>query len=291
MIHTSRAPDPAPGTAVADIQVGDILLMRSAGDFSAVVAWLGESQYSHAAIATGPDTVAEAITAGVLTTRIDELLQLDIEHIDLYRPCAHDGTPFDDDDRASIAACAGTYLGHPYAKYGLVVLGMWSALRNAGEIPVAWQAAVNLALRVLLDDGGRTLICSELVYRSLSECQVEPVGRLRPRILQRTPNPLPLPDVDPVKLMQEIAHMLGWDKARADAGLLATAGDVQATAQLHARARAMLGLPAAADDDIDGGARLFAGKEPVEDPRPVPRLVRPREFEVSPSVRLVGRLK
>lgn len=285
---TSRDLAPVPGVAAADIQPGDVLLMRSAGDFSSVVAWLGESQYSHAAIATGPDAVVEAITAGVLTTPVAALLAMDeVPRIDVYRAVAHDGMPFDDADRASIVACADGYLGHPYAKYGLVVLGLWSALRNAGEIPPGWRVAVNIALRVLLDDGGKTLVCSELVYRSLSECAVKPMGRLRPRILERIPNPLPLPDIDPVKLLQEIAHMLGWDKARIEGGLLATGDDAQETARLHAQARAMLGLP----DDANAGVRLLKAATPVEDAHPSARLVRPRDFEVSPSLRLVGRLK
>lgn len=296
-----RSVHPAGSGADADrlqasaVRAGDVLLMRSAGDFSTLVAWLGESAYSHAALAVGDGRLVEAITGGVSETVLGELIDDGgIERIDAYRPSAYDGSPFSVADEAAIAARARHYLGKPFATSRLFMLGVFAAMRDKSEIRSRLlRRLLNRVFdRIFAGGEGNELICSELVYRSLRECEVLPGGRLRPVILERIPNPTPMPEIDLFALAVEIGGLLAAGKSLPISNewlLGAEAEDVEFE-RSHARARALLGLPA---EGSLSGWKAVAGLEPGprEIPDPKPHLVRPREFEVSPSLKLLGRVK
>lgn len=290
-----------PGPTDADVspdalRAGDVVLMRSAGDFSTLVAWLGGSAYSHAALAVGDGIVVEAITKGVSKTRLADLLVDDgVARMHAWRGAAHDGTAFSEADRAAIAARARGFLEVPFAKSGLLMLGLYAAMRDRLQIDDPWlRQALMLAMRALTPDDGKQMVCSELVYRSLRDCAATPAGRLRPVILEPEPDDAPMPEVDGWKVLAEVLKMLGH-KAMPE-GLLASGdgrrgavADAAALAAVHAQARELLGLPPA-----DTSAPLLRARRaapPAEIRDPVARQVRPRDLEVSPSLDPIGRLK
>lgn len=277
------------------LRAGDVLLMRGAGEFSTLVAWLGESRYSHAAVMVGKGGLIEAITDGVVETSLDELLELgSVERVDAYRPSMRDGTAFTAADRSAVAVQARSYLGTPFVVAGLVMLGMVAAVRDRVVIAdPRLRFVVRRALRQLAQVGDRGLICSELVYLSLRECDVHPPGRLRPVILERVPDPMPMPPIDVPELLRELWKMFGPDTllpvSLQQPGAEPTASQAELD-RVHIEVRALLGLlppssPSPWRQVTDIGA------VPRENPVPEPRWVRPREFELSPSLGLLGRLK
>lgn len=265
---------------------GDVLLMRSAGEFSELVAWLGETEYSHSGLYAGDGIVIEAITKGVESTPLSALIADDsVLCIDAFRGTAHDGSVMSAEDRSSVIACARGYLDTDFAKSRLVLLGAISAVRK--KLPllsVGVSGIVMLGLRLFRDSQVREVVCSELVYRSFLECDVDPEGRVRPRIMRRVPNPLPEPDIDVKKLKKEIRHILGWKENAllADAELEALMAPVtqDELEALHAEVRAQMDL----DQDEGFLPEVDKGGPPREIMNPLPRMVRPRDLEVSPSL-------
>jgi len=122
----------------------DILLIRSSGPLSAVVAWTNDSFYSHAAIALSRKRLLEGSLAGTRIRDISAALNMDaLLYCDVYRFNALqdvDGSTLRAHAKRIEQEVSGTY----FPRKGLVWVGLVSALRN--HLPVG-RAARGLSRR------------------------------------------------------------------------------------------------------------------------------------------------
>ena len=292
---------PVHAKAAATLQAGDVLLMLGEGPLSQLIAWCGDSIYSHAALVAAGGDLIEAAAKGVrrypLAQRIAD--QANYHFVDAFRPLARDGSALDDGDRASVLAHAQSLLGTPYPLDQLATLGVLVAVR--GKLPR--QPLARLVVREALDrlvrDDPSHMVCSELVYRSFAECDAQPRGRLAPRIVSAPRGSEPFPQVDWKALWDEVWPLLRPQRQAvlADATRAALAGDAQAERRLAtpapddgledslAQARAALGV-------ADAPAMLSgaAATPPVPATDPNPRLVTPLDLALTPSHVALGRV-
>jgi hypothetical protein len=306
------APDQdRPLTPQASLLPGDVLLMLGDGPLSALIAWCGDSIYSHAAVVADNGDLIEAAVSGVRRYAIADRLQdnKNFGFIDGFRTFSHDGQPLVAADRAAIVAHAQSLVGTPYPLDSLATLGVIVALR--GKLPQHRLARllVREALDYLVRDNPSHMVCSELVYRALAECAVQPFGRLAPTIVITPPTHLPFPQIDWVALLEEVGPLL-WPKSKLELALAAGAAsgpdaafnadsataageDIpdQALMQHVDQARAVLGLqPAPPRTATDSVGAEMAAAGPADDPRPNPKLVTPQDLAATPDHVALGRL-
>lgn len=210
MLEATRVPQFTP---IEALQTGDVLLMLGDGPLSAMIAWCGDSIYSHAAIVADDGMLIEAAPSGVRTVPIARRIG-EVSHyyfIDAFRPLSRDGQPLTDADRAAILAHAKSLIETPYPVTSLFMLGVLSAVR--GKVPQdPWaRLVVREALDLLVRDDASQMVCSEMVYRALAECGVTPPGRLAPRIIITPPTQLPFPKIDWGELWKELWPLLSPD--------------------------------------------------------------------------------
>jgi hypothetical protein len=301
---TSTSNQRRPLTPPASLLPGDVLLMLGDGPLSALIAWCGDSIYSHAAVVADNGDLIEAAASGVRRYAIADRLQdsKNFGFIDGFRTLSRDGQALAAADRAAIVAHARSLIGTPYPLDSLATLGVIVAIR--GKLPQHRLARllVREALDYLVRDNPSHMVCSELVYRALAECAVQPFGRLAPTIVITPPTHLPFPQIDWVALLEEVGPLL-WPKSKLKLALAAgaaagtdaasnadaatTAGqDIpdQALMQHVDQARAVLGLqptPPRAASDAVGAAMAAAGD--ADDPRPNPKLVTPQDLAATPD--------
>ena len=95
------------------IKPGDVLMCMGHGELSKLLAWNGETDYSHAALVLDGGELIEATTGGCklvpLTTRQTQVKNWN--YVDVWRPVAHDGRAFDAKDQAAIVASARPFAG------------------------------------------------------------------------------------------------------------------------------------------------------------------------------------
>lgn len=280
------------------IQPGDLLLHRGNGQISALIAWAGDSPFSHAAFAYDEAQVAEAAAVGVRHAKLADRVvdTADFSRIDVYRPSAGITLP----QLTAIRAVADSYMGTPYPMNQLVQLALICALRDK----VPHDERVRLLLREvtdhLIDNDPHHLVCSEFVYRAFAEAKLTP--SIAPRIVILDWVATPFPPIDWVKLMEEFEE----DKKRAEdaqkgrnappapsvptpsfgSGEGVTA---DALRDKHAQLRDALGVAvpqAAAVNRVMANAAAAGG--PVIDPNPNPRAILPADLGNSPDFKLLG---
>lgn len=276
------------------LRPGDVLLMKGIGAVSDLIAWFGDSTYSHAAIVVDDGMLVEA--ASPRSRRVSVAARLGqgayYDFVDAFRPTRHDGTPTRPADRTAAVVSAQTLLEVPYALDGLLQMAVFAALRD--RIPT--HAGVRWIIRVLIDhlveDDPSQMVCSELVYRALDGATTAPEHLLRPKVIVSAMLDAPFPTVDWIELWQE------FEQARrssvALAGRVAPVVPAASTASPDA-----LESPTVSDPDLlecyarlrDTRAARAPGllSAPV-DPNPNPKLVMPVDLETSPSLRRLGRL-
>ncbi|WP_233348032.1 hypothetical protein [Luteimonas sp. MC1572] len=282
------------------LQEGDILLMMGDGPLSDLIAWASDGIYSHAAIVADNGELIEASLRGVrrypLARRVAE--QAHFHCIDAFRMRDGLGRAIDARDRGRVRQHAQGMLGVPYPVNQLALLGVVMAVRGKWPAHPLARKLVRLALDHALPARSPAMVCSEVVYRSWAECDVDPRGRLAPRIVEGERGVAPFPAIDWKVLFDEVGPLLGSQAllaagtargttASADADatvLLADDGEDIADAALEqARLQVLAGL--------DQGVLLRgAGVESLADPRPNPRLVSPQDLANSPGAELLGRL-
>ncbi|WP_240125426.1 hypothetical protein [Thermomonas alba] len=257
----------------ATLRAGDVLLMRGLGPVSDLIAWFGDSTYSHAALMVDAQTLVEAALPTSRTVLLQtRLAQADAyAFIDVYRPTRADGTPLRDADRQAIARAGGALTGVAYPLDGLLQLAVVAALRN--RIPA--DAGLRWLLRMLIDHlltfDPTHMVCSELVYTALRD------AGLPPTLIVSAQLDLPLPPIDVPALIEE------WRAAHAHA---------------HTLTLDAASAPIGADETAAAFARLRAarGLQPMQSlgmsslPAPNPANVLPVDLETSPQLRRLGRL-
>jgi hypothetical protein len=288
--------------AASELQVGDVLLMLGEGPLSQLIAWCGDSIYSHAALVADGGDLIEASASGVrrypLAQRFAD--EINYHYIDAFRPLTHDGSVLNDGDRALVLAHAQSLLGIPYPLDMLATLGVVLAVR--GKLP--GDPAVRLVIREALDHVIRNdpthMVCSEVVYRSFAECAADPRGRLAPRIVLEPRGTAPFPDIDWKALWDEVWPLLRPERQHAlqaaaapPSAVVAAVGvagnaaiaDDALQAEL-ALARQALGVPTM--PPLATAARGIGEQQPIPDPNP--KLVTPLDLAATPSHTALGRL-
>jgi hypothetical protein len=132
----------------ATLRPGDVLLMRGIGAVSELIAWFGDSTYSHAAIVVDDGQLIEA--AAPVSRRVPVSLRLAqgayYDFIDAYRPTRPDGRPLTRSERDTVAAAASAELDVPYPLDALLQMALFAALRN--RVPA--NATVRWLIRQLI---------------------------------------------------------------------------------------------------------------------------------------------
>ena len=285
---------------------GDVLLMLGEGPLSQLIAWCGDSIYSHAAMVLDATELVEASGAGVrrypLAQRFADTANY--HYIDAFRPldgaCGAIGEP----DMALVLDHARSLLGVPYPVDLLALLGVVLAVR--GKVPGdPWlRLVVREALDHVVANDPSRMVCSEAVYRCFAECAAQPAARLAPRIVLEPRGTEPFPHIDLKALWEEVWPLI---RPQRQGQLQAAAPALRAFAVQDAappppmavpddelqrglaRARAALGMEAQRVAMAAPAAAGAAGDPPVV-PHPNPKLVTPLDLAATPSHRVLGRI-
>ncbi|MCG6117259.1 MAG: hypothetical protein MEQ07_03570 [Aquimonas sp.] len=263
----------------AQLRPGDVLLMKGIGAVSDLIAWFGDSSYSHAALMVdGGAFVEAALPVSRRVMLVDRLKQSDhYDFIDVYRPTQSSGRPLQDAERATITDAATALLGVDYPLDALLQMAVFAGLRN--RIPA--DKGLRWLLREILDhlvkQDPKHMVCSELVYSALRNASQAPALIISAQL------DLPVPKINVTELIKEWLQAHGKSLASAAAIGPHEAAEnelAERFAQLRAQRaglakQAALALPA-------------LGMPPVLDANP--KNVLPVDLETSPQLRLMGRL-
>ncbi|WP_114238420.1 hypothetical protein [Dyella sp. C9] len=283
-----------------DLAPGDVLLHMGRGELSRLIAWVGDSAYSHAAVVCAGGELIEAAASGVRHASLAARTTMleNFHYIDAYRPSCLQG-----DDLSALQAALDVYLGRPYPMTSLFTLGVVCAVRN--KIPGSrdLRRVVRMALDLVIDNDASKVVCSELVYRGFDEAATEPPHALRLPVITRSRQHTPLPDIDllalaheclddlrragrPPSLASEIALLSAPLHGMHDvtAAALAEAPDDDLSARLQ-QVREQLGLASPAPSVLAANVSLA-----LPDPIPNPKTVLPADLEFSPGLVKLGRL-
>ena len=260
-----------------DLLPGDVLLHMGTGELSRLIAWVGDSAYSHAAMVISRKELLEAAASGVRHAGLDERTRMlaNFHYIDVFRPLRP--TPQDTAALTALIAAGDAYLKRPYPMTSLLTLGVVCAVRNKTTNDARLREALRMALDLVVRNDASQVVCSELVYRAFDEAATRPPHELRLPLSSTPPSPTPLPHIDFKALIAECLD--DYARSRGNAALAgAAATDTRDLDDLLAEARARLGLDGVQTQGTGSG---YA---------PNPKTVLPADLEFSPGLRKVGRL-
>lgn len=262
-----------------DLLPGDVLLHMGAGELSRLIAWAGDSAYSHAALVVDRDQLIEAGASGVRRKSLaDRSRMTDAFHyVDVFRP--YHPAPNDAAERTALIEAADRYLDRPYPMTSLLLLGVVCAVRNKLTDDARLREVLRAALDLVVENDDSKVVCSELVYRGFDEARTAPSHRLRLELTTRAVPHQPIPNVDVRKLLEEYLE------------------DCRHS-QPHATVQVTLGVGATRNDDLkplldQARNRLGLGQPMTSSSAyvPNPKTVLPADLEFSPGLRCVGRLR
>ncbi|MEO6689428.1 MAG: hypothetical protein ABIS07_05385 [Dokdonella sp.] len=262
----------------ADLLPGDVLLHMGAGELSKLIAWSGDSAYSHAAMVIAGGQLIEAAAAGVRHARLGDRTHMlaNFNFIDVFRPLkpiAADTAGF-----AAVLAAAEVYLGRPYPMTSLLTLGVVCAVRNKMPGDPKLRQALRMAFDLVIDNDANQVVCSELVYRAYDEAATKPAHALRLLLdTQRSAGSVKLPPIDLQVLLAECIDDYNRSRQNTVPKTLTAAADDRDLDELLAMARTSLG--------VDVMPRSASG-----DYAPNPKTILPADLEFSPGLRKIGRL-
>jgi hypothetical protein len=275
---------------VSNIQLktGDVLLMLSKGEVSALIAWMGDSIYSHSAIVVDSGELIEAVGRGVVFSSLSELKK-DKEgtwFVDAFQRIDHHGHDLSDSLRQAILRSAKTFLETPFEFGKLVQIGVISAVRQ--KWPQHWMARLLIreALDFVLANSSDAMTCSQFVYTSMLLAEANPANSAAPRIIVPAPTDLPFPDIDWLQFAIEARAIIAAAKpAAADGEIQWQQVSAQTISDdvLSAKAavlRTQLGLTESISTHAHG--RVINN--------PNPKLVTPQDLANSPDCKVLGRL-
>jgi hypothetical protein len=267
----------------AGLRAGDVLLMKGISQVSNLIAWFGDSIYSHAAIMVGGGEFVEAaLPQSRLVKLADRLKQVDhYDFITAYRPTQRSGEALDPAQHRALDTASRAQLGVNYPLNALVQMAVFAGLRNRVPADAKLRWLLREVLDYVLKFDPKNMVCSELVFKAMRDAQ------LAPALIVSAQLDLPLPKIDIVALIKEWLGARGeTTDARAALGLEAVEEADEASLQQRFEA-----LRAARSGDAPRAAmaaELNLGMPPVLNPNP--RNVLPVDLETSPQLRLLGRL-
>lgn len=303
--------DPRPDDArfpVDQLQVGDLLLMLGRSQLSKLIAWFGDSRYSHVSLVSADGLLIEGIRPAVKESPLADRLAADgpVVFVDAYRSLAADGGVLDAADRAAVLRHARSMIGTTFAQDDLVTIGLLVALRGKPRhLPVWLRWLIREATEHAIRADSDRMLCSEFAYRAFADADTVPARRLARPIVPGEPSDLPFPDVDYAKLQEEVREMLkpkhkvleqnavGSDAIMGSAPVWDTVDaldldDATLDASIAAL-RTRMGLESPPMENANVVDGLVGAGLPALGP-PNPKLVRPRDLADSPASRYLGRL-
>lgn len=303
--------DPQPVAArfpVEQLQVGDLLLMLGKSQLSKLIAWFGDSTYSHVSLVSADGLLIEGIRPAVKESPLADRLAADgpVVFVDAYRSLAADGGALGADDRAAVLGHARSLIGTTFAQDDLVTIGLLVALRGKPRhLPLWLRWLIREATEHAIRADSDRMLCSEFAYRAFADAETVPARRLARPIVPGEPSDLPFPEVDYAKLQDEVREMLKpRHKALAQnaVGAEAAISDVPAWDTVDAlelddhaldasitALRERLGMASVHGETANAVDGLL-GTDWPEPGTPNPKLIRPRDLADSPASRFLGRL-
>jgi len=262
---------------VADLRPGDLLMSMARTEFAKLIAWVGDTQYSHAAVVFSPDDLIEATPPKVrlfpLADRADQGNRL--HFLDVWRPTALHDRPLEPADLAALQAAGRGFLGRDYATQMLPYVAVAGAIRTKTPAnPVICWILKRIVDYVMTDDAD-TLICTELAYRVYGEGKYSRPDLLKPKLVWVPPLHPDPPDFDLVELLRELRDLLGPASPIPAIPGKAAPAELEAS---YAGLRAKFGLPS-----MEQGA--------LSNRTVNPKTVILIDLQFSPSFRAQGRLK
>ena len=260
----------------SSIRPGDVLLHRTRGEISKLVAWAGDSPYSHAAIVYDGDNLREAISKGVVDTPIAERLAMTdkFDFIDVYRRA---DAPAGLADMAMLAvrAVADGYSGKSYPLNELWYLGLVCAIRDKVPLDPPVKELLREITDMFIDHDPSQQVCSEFVYRCYAEAQTYP--SIKPRIVVTSGPHESFPAIDLFKLYEE------YEEAK---------GNAEPHARAAARMRPAVGHAPVTDRELRARYAKVKAQvgDPVIDGNPNPRTILPADIQNSPDFKAIGRV-
>ncbi len=306
-----------PALQLADLIPGDVMLSMGPDEISKLLAWNGDSDYSHGMLVCDAENLIEAGVAGVRKVPLAERIQDHDEmlYIDVFRAVDGASRPRPAAALVPVTRKAESFDGYPYALNTLKQLGIFVAIRNKlPKKPIA-RWVVRIALDYLMTDEEGHLTCTELLYRAYNEADTTPKHALRPKIVVQPASDRPFPKIRWTKLWREVRALRKRRYSAADrAGFSVRtlgesnaedvlAADVDAVPETHpliderALQRQLDRVqskyaPLAARRQRMLRSQQVAGEIAGDwiDPKPDPQAVIPVDFQTSPSYVKLGRL-
>lgn len=291
-----------------DLEPGDVLLHMGRGELSKLIAWVGDSAYSHAAVVYDDTQLMEAAASGVRYAPLQQRITMvqNFVYIDVFRPSRLQ-KPDRDAMLALLRKALSPYLGVPYPMTSLFVLGIVCAVRN--KIPGSrdLRRILRMALDLVIDNDAHKVVCSELVYRGFDEAATDPAHALRLPVITRSRQHTPLPDID----LLALAHECLEDMQRAGQKPTLASEIALLAKPMHGMHELVAAAVDGLDEDEDLSDRLAQAREQLgiqsservllsasaaatsfalPDPTPNPKTVLPADLEFSPGLLKVGRL-
>jgi len=274
------------------MQSGDVILMLSTGPVSALIAWCGDSIYSHSALMADNGDLIEASAGGVrrypLAKRLED--RANVVFVDGYRSLDAGGEPLNALQRSAIVTAGEKFIGIPYEFGKLLDIGIICAVRQKLPAHPMARFLVREALDHALENNNKAMTCSEFVYNSFLGAGVTPAGSVTPVIVVAPRSELPFPKIDWVAFAKEMWELLHAAKpqsasvyASADLSTLGT--DIQDD-DLNSRItqlRGKLGM-----DAVSTAQHQTTGEIIIANPNP--KLVTPLDLATTPSHLPLGRL-
>lgn len=282
-----------PNLAKTDLLPGDFGLTLGRSEISKMVAWVGDSLYSHAFLVLDNDHLIEAAPGGVRIVPIAQrMAEPSLLLFDVYRPSNGDGFSYNETEVAAIRRTARSFLRRRYPFNELFLLGMMCAVRNwfPNNDTVRW--ILRIAMDALIRDDPNEMVCSELIFRTLREAEVQPRAFLEPCIINPIRAHAAMPPINFPALIREIEQLF----PKADA----TAPHTQDNDALlnSAAYAAFLNRDPISELELQAQAEAVRAKFELETiksgafiiPNPNPKAIFPSDLERSPSVRFIGRM-
>ncbi len=192
-------------------KAGDVLLMMSTDELSKLIAWFGDSQYSHSALMVSEGVLMESIAAGITETKLVDLKQPDfhIKYVDVYRSLDQEGNFYSASQQLAVLTSARLFMGIPFEFGKLVQIGVLAAVRQKIPANPIARRLLRLAFDHVIANSEKAMTCSQFVFTSLLRADVAPSASVTPRIIYSRPSGLPFPDdIDWHELLREIKALL-----------------------------------------------------------------------------------